>query len=92
MKRIKYKYVYAEINHGTEEQPEIEQAFVIKHIPYSEENLVRAKAEAYNGEVTVEEVEDENPNPTLDERVTTLEESNAEMTEALDMILSGVTE
>ena len=29
---------------------------------------------------------------TLDERVTVLEESNAEMTEALDMILSGVTE
>ena len=30
--------------------------------------------------------------PTLDERVTTLEESNAEMSEALDLLLSGVTE
>jgi len=30
--------------------------------------------------------------PTLDERVTTLEESSAEMTEALEMILTGVTE
>ena len=31
--------------------------------------------------------------PTLEtRRVTTLEESNAEMSEALDMILSGVTE
>lgn len=32
------------------------------------------------------------PTPTLDERVTTLETSSAEMSEALDMILSGVTE
>lgn len=30
--------------------------------------------------------------PTIEERVTTLEESNAEMTEALEMILAGVTE
>ena len=33
-----------------------------------------------------------NPQPALDERVTALEESSAEMTEALEMILSGVTE
>ena len=32
------------------------------------------------------------PIPTIEERVTTLEESNAEMTEALEMILMGVTE
>ena len=32
------------------------------------------------------------PEPTIEERVTTLEESNAEMTEALEMILTGVTE
>lgn len=30
--------------------------------------------------------------PTIEERVTTLETSNAELAEALDMILSGVTE
>lgn len=30
--------------------------------------------------------------PTIEERVTTLEDSNAEMAEALDMILAGVTE
>lgn len=30
--------------------------------------------------------------PTLEDRVDTLEESSAEMSEALDMILSGVTE
>ena len=32
------------------------------------------------------------PGPTIEERVTTLEISNAELAEALDMILSGVTE
>lgn len=32
------------------------------------------------------------PVPTIEERVTTLEESNAELTEALEMILTGVTE
>lgn len=32
------------------------------------------------------------PEPTLDERVQTLEDSSAEMSEALDLLLSGVTE
>lgn len=32
------------------------------------------------------------PGPTLESRVAILEESNAEMAEALDLILSGVTE
>lgn len=32
------------------------------------------------------------PAPTLDERVQTLEDSSAEMSEALDLLLSGVTE
>lgn len=32
------------------------------------------------------------PGPTLDERVQTLEDSSAEMSEALDLLLSGVTE
>lgn len=39
-----------------------------------------------------EPVPEAEPTPTIEERVTTLEERNAEMTEALDMILSGVTE
>lgn len=36
--------------------------------------------------------EEPEPGPTIEERVTTLETSNAELAEALDMILSGVTE
>lgn len=39
-----------------------------------------------------EPVEPVDPTPTLSDRVTVLEESNAEMTEALDMILNGVVE
>ncbi len=56
----------------------------------------------WDGEVikrTAEEIEADRPvpepvepMPTIDERVTALEDSNAEMSEALDMILSGVTE
>lgn len=42
---------------------------------------------------TIPEPEPEpEPTPTLDERVTTLETSSTEMSEALDLILSGVTE
>ena len=44
------------------------------------------------GEIPVEEPDETEPVPTLSERVTVLEESNAEMSEALDLILSGVTE
>lgn len=32
------------------------------------------------------------PEPTIEERMTALEESNVEMSEALEMILTGVTE
>lgn len=43
-------------------------------------------------EIVLVEEEVAEPLPTIEERVTTLEESNAEMTEALDMILNGVVE
>ena len=42
--------------------------------------------------VPVELSEPVEPTPTLDERVSILEASNAEMTEALDLLLSGVIE
>ncbi len=59
------------------------------------------EAEKIDGVMTVtkwtagempETVEPSESTPTLDERVTALEGSNAEMAEALDLILSGVTE
>ena len=46
MKRITYKYVYSENGQG----------FIVKHSPYSEEAYQHALSEAYNGEVTVEDV------------------------------------
>ena len=60
-----------EVNHGTEEEPNIVQTFHDKEIlcvdDVFESNLAIAQAEAYNGEVTVEEVEDEETEPTSDE-------------------------
>lgn len=42
--------------------------------------------------VVVPDPVDPDPAPTLDDRVATLEATSAEMTEALDLLLSGVTE
>ena len=53
MKVIKYKFLSAEINRGTEEEPIIEQIFVGKTMTYSEENFAHAKEEAYNGEYEI---------------------------------------
>ena len=55
MKIIKYKFLSAEINHGTEEEPKIEQIFLNKSMTYSEANEEIAKREAYNGEYTIED-------------------------------------
>ena len=53
MLRIKYKYVYAAVNLGTKEHPDIEQTFIIKDIPYSEENIDAAKREIHDGELEI---------------------------------------
>ena len=84
MKTIKYKFLSCEIDHGTEEEPNIEQVFLDKTIPCSgaadyEEKLHIAKSEAYNGEVTVEEIPDTETEPTIEERVQTLETGNEEL-------------
>lgn len=58
-KIIKYKFLSAEINHGTEQQPEIEQIFLDKILvcpdAQLEANKEIARKEAYNGEYTVED-------------------------------------
>lgn len=56
-KVLKYKFLSCEVNHGTEEKPDIEQIFYTKTMGYSEANEEIAKREAYNGEYTVEEVD-----------------------------------
>ena len=55
MKVIKYKFLSCEINHGTEENPNVEQVFLKKAMPRNEANEEIAKAEAYNGEYTIED-------------------------------------
>jgi hypothetical protein len=61
MKIIKYQLM-TEVNHGTEEEPNIVQTFNDCEIHCSDEtfesNYAIALKEAYNGEVTVEEVPD----------------------------------
>ena len=56
MKSIKYTMM-TEINHGTEEEPDIKQIFNNFEIQCAydvfEENLAIAQREAYNGEYTI---------------------------------------
>jgi hypothetical protein len=55
MKIIKYKFLSAEINHGTEEEPNIEQVLIGVEVGWNEVNEEIAKKEAYNGEYTIED-------------------------------------
>lgn len=86
MKIIKYKFLSCEVNHGTEEEPNIEQVFFEKSMGWNETNEEIAKREAHNGEYTIEDdgVEEIHV-PTDAERI-------AELEEALAMLLNGVTE
>lgn len=60
MKVLKYRLM-TEINHGTEEQPDIQQIFSGVTLGWSEANEELAKREAYNGEYTIEDVPDDRP-------------------------------
>lgn len=93
-KVIKYKFLSCEVNYGTEENPDIEQIFSDVEMGWNETNEEIAKREAYNGEYTIEDDGQPEPaeTPTLEDRVGTLEDDAADMAEALDMILNGVTE
>lgn len=95
MKRIKYQLM-TEVNLGTEEKPNIVQTFNPCEIRCKEEtfeaNLSIAKAEAYNGEVTVDDIPDEETDPSTEERLTTLEETTTQQGEILNILLSGETE
>ena len=55
MKIIKYQLA-TEINHGTPEEPDIETVLSGVTMPYTETNYQLALSEAWQGEVTVEEV------------------------------------
>lgn len=62
MKIIKYQ-LCTEVNHGTEDKPDIQQVFSAVALGWSEANETIAKAEAYNGEYTVED--DGEPEPVI---------------------------
>lgn len=86
-KIVKYKFLSAEINHGTEENPDIEQIFLDKEVKFDTKEqfdnaLSYIKDEAYNGEYTVEG-EFEETEPTAEERITELETQNAMLMECL---------
>ena len=93
-KMISYKFLSAEINRETEENPKIEPVLLEKRMAWSEANEETAKAEAFNGEYTIEDDDQGEPEApiTLENRVSDLETDTADLAEALDMILSGVTE
>lgn len=62
MKVIKYQ-LCTEVNHGTEDEPDIQQVFSAVTLGWSEANETIAKAEAYNGEYTIED--DGEPEPVI---------------------------
>ena len=83
MKRIKYKFLSCEINQGTEEFPNIEQVYLDKSVLWNEEAEEIAKAEAYNGEYTIEDDGEPEPAPTQLDRIEAQTTYTAMMTDTL---------
>lgn len=82
MKVIKYQ-LCTEVDHGTEDEPKIEQVFSTVTLGWSEANEKIAKAEAYNGEYTVEDNGEPEPAPTQIDRIEAQVAYTAMMTETL---------
>ena len=68
MKVLKYRLM-TEVNRGTEEHPDIVQTFSDVSLGWSEANEGLAKREAYNGEYTIEDDGEPEPEsePSTDE-------------------------
>lgn len=82
MKVIKYQ-LCAEVNHGTEDEPKIEQVFSAVTLGWSEGNEKIAKAEAHNGEYTIEDDGEPEPAPTQIDRIEAQVAYTALMTDTL---------
>ena len=82
MKVIKYQ-LCTEVNHGTEDKPNIEQVFSAVTLGWSEGNEKVAKDEAYNGEYTIEDDGKPEPAPTQIDRIEAQVAYTAMMTETL---------
>ena len=68
MKVLKYRLM-AEVNHGTDEQPDIQQIFSDVTMGWNEVNEEIAKHEAYKGEYTIEDDGQPEPEPTEQEQL-----------------------
>lgn len=68
MKKIKYQ-LCTEVDHGTEDKPDIQQIFSSATLGWSESNKEIAKREAYNGEYTIEDGNEPEPAPTQLDRI-----------------------
>lgn len=88
MKIIRYTISY-EINTGTEQYPDMQPVYQEQSVPWSEQNEEFARNASYNGEYTIEDDGHPDPEPSREEK---LEAEVAELKEALDLLLSGVTE
>ena len=88
MKWIKYKFLSAEINHGTEENPDIEQILLEKSMGWNEFNEEIAKKEAYNGEYTIEDDGKPEPvvPPTPEDETSVWDELDAAYQEGVDSV------
>ena len=82
MKILKYQ-LCTEVNHGTEDEPNIEQVFSAVTLGWSKPNEAIAKAEAYNGEYTIEDDGEPEPAPTQVDRIEAQVAYTAMMTETL---------
>lgn len=82
MEVIKYQ-LCTEVNHGTEDEPKIEQVCSAVTLGWSEGNEKIAKAEAYNGEYTIEDDGEPEPAPTQIDRIEAQVAYTALMTDTL---------
>lgn len=88
MKVIKYQ-LCTEVNHGTEDKPNIEQVFSAVMLGWSEANETIAKAEAYNGEYTIED--DGEPEPTIPPTNGELAAENKRLKAQMEMQAQNIT-
>ena len=84
MKALRYRMM-TEVNHGTEEQPDIQQIFSDVAMGWNEVNEEIAKREAYNGEYTIEDDGAPEPAPTQLDRIESQVTYTAMMTDTLIM-------
>ena len=91
-KVIKYKFLSCEVNHGTEENPVMEQIFLEKHMKCKTKEQYEANLRIAEKEAVPGTLDPDNDGEFDEEAPTTDAERIAELEEALAMLLSGVVE